>query len=394
MSEMSIRERYLSTMDFQLGVRPPMWEFAYWNVTVERWYGEGLPHSPWALPPGYPEGATLCAEGMPWPFPFNVIRFRDWDVNHYHGFDPGTARIPLNWRFSPAFDIQILEEDATTRTMINGDGALIRVKKSNDSLPQFLRGPIHDRASWEQVKAERFNTDNVLARFPDRWAASGPTYRNRDFPLGLQMDGFFSLPRELFLVEHQLLMYYQDPELMHDIARQTVKVWLAMLEELFSKTDLDFVYFWEDMSFKNGPLISPAMFREFITPYYQQVTGFLRERGVNVRCVDTDGDCWLLIPEFLEAGITGLYPFEVNAGMNIAEVRKAFPTLQIMGGLDKTRLAKGKEAIDVELETKLPYLLQHGGFIPHADHLVPPDVSWENFCHYRRRICDFIVQFG
>ena len=31
-----------------------------------------------------------------------------------------------------------------------------------------------------------------------------------------------------------------------------------------------------------------------------------------------------------------------------------------------------------------------GGFIPHTDHLVPPDVSFENYLYYRRRKCEII----
>lgn len=68
MSEMNSRERYLATMSFQPDVRPPIWEFAYWNATAERWYAEGLPRSPWSLPPGHPNGGTLCAEGLPWQY--------------------------------------------------------------------------------------------------------------------------------------------------------------------------------------------------------------------------------------------------------------------------------------------------------------------------------------
>ena len=162
---------------------------------------------------------------------------------------------------------------------------------------------------------------------------------------------------------------------MHDIGKQILKVWLAILEEVLSKTDLDFAYFWEDMAFNSGPLVSPEIFREFLTPYYRQINDFLNDHGVKIRCVDTDGDCRLLIPEFVKSGITGMYPFEVNAGMDIVKIRKAFPQLQIMGGLDKMKIAKGEKAIDAELETKLPYMLSQRGYIPFVDHLVPPNVS-------------------
>jgi len=32
-----------------------------------------------------------------------------------------------------------------------------------------------------------------------------------------------------------------------------------------------------------------------------------------------------------------------------------------------------------EVMSKVPFLLETGGYFPTVDHLVPPDVPWENF---------------
>ena len=40
---MNSRERFLETMRFKKGARPPKWEYAYWGATIKRWYREGLP---------------------------------------------------------------------------------------------------------------------------------------------------------------------------------------------------------------------------------------------------------------------------------------------------------------------------------------------------------------
>jgi uroporphyrinogen decarboxylase len=308
------------------------------------------------------------------------------------GLDDGAVNIPLDWRHAPPFKETVLEEDESTRLMINADGVTLRVRKDSDSVPQFISWPVHDRQSWAQIKAERWGSD-LATRFPDRWETAAKTYRDRDYPLGVRMEGFFSIPRELMGVRNQLMMYYDDPQLMHDIKDHLANTWLMMLEEVVSKVDLDFVHIWEDMAFKNGPLISPRMFEDFLTPYYRRVTGFLREHGIDTIFVDTDGDCWLLITPFLEAGITGLFPFEVQSGMDIVRVRKKCPQLLIQGGLDKIKVAQSKEAIDAELEAKLPFLLSQGGYIPFLDHLVPPNISWENFRYYRQRVNEYIEKY-
>jgi uroporphyrinogen decarboxylase len=389
---MTARERYHAVMRFKPGVRTLFWEFGYWTATVERWYQEGLRRTPFSPPPGFPSGSGVFGDALPFPHQPGFVRYRDLDVHKLLGFDDGAVRIPLNWRHSPPFRETILEEAETTWVMINTDGVKVRARKNSDSIPQYLSWPVHDGASWEQIKEERFGPD-VMTRFPDRWEALATTYRDRDYPLGLVMDGFFSTPRELLGVERQLMMYYDDPQMMHNINDHLASVWLAMLEEIVSKVDLDFVYVWEDMAFKNGPLISPRLFEEFIVPYYQRVTGFLIAHGVDIIFVDSDGDCQLLIPGFLEAGVTGLYPFEVQAGMDVVEVRKQYPQLLIQGGLDKTKVAQGRQAIDAELEAKLPPMLSQGGYIPFCDHLVPPDVSWDNFYYYREKVRQYVEQY-
>jgi uroporphyrinogen decarboxylase len=130
------------------------------------------------------------------------------------------------------------------------------------------------------------------------------------------------------------------------------------------------------------------MFREFLIPCYKKLTGMLRDHGVKIMIVDSDGSIWGLIPLFMEAGVTGMGPMEVAAGMDVVEVRKAFPRLQILGGIDKRELARSKDAIDRELERRLSPLVGVGGYIPCCDHSVPPDVSWECFVHYRRRLTE------
>lgn len=392
MSEMSARERYHAIMRFEPGVHTLDWEFAYWAATVERWYGEGLRRTPYSPPPGLPPGDVVGGEGLPFPFRPGSFRYRDSDVHQVLGLDPGAVRLPLHWRHSPQFIETLLEEDETTRLMINTDGVTVRMSKGNDSLPCPLKWPVWDRASWEQIKDERFGPD-ISARLPERWITSAASFREHDYPLGFLMDGFFSTPRELMGVMQQLTMYYDDPQLMHDINDHLAKVWLAVIEEVISRVDLDFVIIWEDMSFKNGPFISPPMFEEFCSPYYRQVTGYLRAHGVDIIIVDTDGDCWKLIPKFLEAGVTGLYPFEVQAGMDVVEVRRQYPKLLIQGGLDKIKISQGKESIDAELAAKLPTMLSSGGYIPYVDHLVPPGVSWENFTYYRSKIKEYIQSY-
>ena len=127
------------------------------------------------------------------------------------------------------------------------------------------------------------------------------------------------------------------------------------------------------------------MMREFMLPYYQSLTSFLKEHGVQIIFVDTDGDCFDLIPLFIEAGVTGMYPIEVSCGMDLMKVRRTFPRLQLMGGIPKSEIRHGRERID-EILQPVCEVLQYGGYVPFGDHLIPPEIGWENFSYYRTKL--------
>ena len=111
---------------------------------------------------------------------------------------------------------------------------------------------------------------------------------------------------------------------------------------------------------------------------------------MRVILVDSDGNLDELIPLFLEAGLTGIWPVEVQAGNDLLEIRSRYPRLRILGGIDKLKIARGREAIDRELEDKMPFMLARGGYIPHLDHLTHPDISWPDFHYYRNRLKEYV----
>jgi uroporphyrinogen decarboxylase len=96
--------------------------------------------------------------------------------------------------------------------------------------------------------------------------------------------------------------------------------------------------------------------------------------------VDCDGRVDSLLPIWLEAGIDGAYPSEIAAGSDPLALRRAFPGVRLMGGLDKRRFAEGKAGAAAELARLAP-LMREGAFIPFVDHFVPPDVSYETYCY-------------
>ena len=308
--------------------------------------------------------------GLYWPtqsFPL------DHDVKDYFGLDNAQILVDVNMMFHPMFDVQVLEEDEKYYVYIDVDGVQRRFLKDEATLPSGERYAITDRKSWEQLKEERINFDDIKGRFPDNWDQLVAGYRNRDYPLAIggYPHGFFGILVNLMGYEELFYKYYDDPELIHDVVSTFTDLWIAVYSEVFEYTDVDLVQIWEDISYGSGSMVSHAVIKEFMLPYYKKFTSFLRGAGVKHIFVDTDGDCNDIIPLFLEGGATGIYPFETHAGMDIVKVRRDYPNLQMMGGIPKSEIAKGPNRIDEFLEP-VTEVLKTGGYIPFGDHFIPP----------------------
>jgi uroporphyrinogen decarboxylase len=154
---------------------------------------------------------------------------------------------------------------------------------------------------------------------------------------------------------------------------------------------IDEVFLAEDICYNHGPLISPDMMREFLFPYYQQLIVNIKRRSLEPGRhlffqIDTDGDCRPVIPLYAELGADYFSPFEAASGCDVVELRKQYPNLLMRGGIDKRILAKGKDAIDREMERVIPFMREQGGYIPTCDHGVPEEVGFEDYVHFRQRV--------
>jgi len=125
------------------------------------------------------------------------------------------------------------------------------------------------------------------------------------------------------------------------------------------------------------------MIRKFMFSRYKQITDFLRSQDIDILHADSDGNINELIPLWLEVGINFPWPLEVAAGMDGVALRKSYGKDIILGGnIDKMALIKGKDAIREEVMSKVPFLLETGGYFPSLDTAINPDIPLENFRYY------------
>jgi uroporphyrinogen decarboxylase len=352
---MNARERFLATMSYGTPDRVPYWEIiGYWGEVLERWQDEGMPG--------------------------------DVHIAGYFGLDRRES-VPISLGIAPLFKVEVLSEDERTTITRGSDGVVRRTLKSmgkekHQTIPQFVRFPIETREDFSDFK-KRLNPKS-LCRYPLYWEDYKRTLEGRDYPLSIHAGSVFGWLRNWMGLENIALMLYDDKafvqEMMEYLADFIIETIHPALDEI---KEIDFAVMWEDMCYKGGSMISPEHFKELMVPQYKRITSLLREHGIDIILVDCDGNHDELNSLWLEGGLTGVYPLECAAGEDVVALRKEYgKDLHLVGGIDKRVLAKDKKAIEEEVMSKVPLLLEKGGWIPSIDHAVPPDVPFENYCYY------------
>lgn len=356
---MTDRERYLASMRRQ-EVDHPLREEAIGidDDTVARWKREGW--RPGSEPVNFKE---------------------EFGMDHVA---PAFFGAHLHPGFYPPFEESVLEDDGRRQVFRTQAGIVAeRFSDGSMSIPRFLRFPVETMDDLTKLRPRLNPADHQRV---DAWKWAFDLGRSSGWPLFVYTAGCFGFHRHLMGFENLMAAYVLDPELIHAMSAAWESLVIGILERCRHHGEIDALCLWEDMCYKNGPMISPRMFREFILPYYHRVVSRALELGATGLHVDTDGNCTLLIPLFLEAGVNFMEPFEVQAGMDVREVGRAHPGLVIHGGLDKRVLARDRKAIDRELEQKLPPMLERGGYVTAIDHVVPPDVPFKNWLYFLERV--------
>jgi hypothetical protein len=226
-------------------------------------------------------------------------------------------------------------------------------------------------------------------RLPENWYSRINEYRNRDHVVMLRVHRGFFL--SMGVVDWSRFMEVifklkKDPDFVHETLAIQGEFCAALADKILNKIDVDAVIFSEPIGGNDHPLMSPTMYEEFVLNSYVPVMKVLKRHGVEVVIFRTFGNSRVLIPKILKHGFNCLWACEVNIeAMDYRNLRKEFgKDLRLIGGIDLDALRKDKESIRKEIENKVPFLLEQGGYIPLADGRVREDVPFENYVYYRQ----------
>ncbi len=349
---MSGRERFNNQMHYRRVDRSFNMEFGYWDENFTEWD----------------------------IFVKNGILTND-QADLFFSFDRFAGIGMPKW-MNPVFSGMVIAETATTKTLVNQDGLLAEIPKDgHDTIPHYIKASLQTPEDWKRAKAERFRRDDP-ARRVDVAALRASHPPDRDYPLGVDCGSMIGRIRDVLTLEGLAYAVYDYPDMVEDMVETCCLLVEDFLDQVLGKLDFDFASGWEDIAFKNGPIVSVDFFRSVILPRYKRIGRKLHAAGIDLWYTDCDGDVRPLLPLFLEGGINCLFPFEVNSCTHPKTLLDEYgKDLRIMGGVDKIALGKGPEAIRSYLESLVP-IVERGGYIPFCDHRCPPNVRPRDYLFY------------
>lgn len=307
------RERVLRTVRFEETDRVPCYDILENDAVIEHYAGERLTPENGRRVKGLAIGRVLDMTRMP---------YGPWAPRRYRRED----------------DLVIQQERWTSwiveRPFDDVPSLKVWIYREIDRVNAAISEPAAAVALREQVHAEVRDLQRCFARgAPTSSASGGPD------PTVLVLESGVGLTEMYWVAGMELFSYLMadDPGL--------VDAWLearnqAELRRVAAIADPDLIpvaLTYDDLAYKTGLLFSPRWLRRLWLPRLKRLVDAWHARDTT--CLfHSDGNLWTLMDDLVEAGIDGLNPLEVLAGMSVRAVRERYPELFLTGGIDVSQL--------------------------------------------------------
>jgi len=348
---MTGQQRVLNTFNRQPVDRRPVGE-DYWAETLVKWAAEGY----------MKQGEVPAAH-------FN------YDLDR-SGF--------LNYRANLAHGWKTIEENETSKVLVDPNGATVRAFKNKSGL-EHLSYLVKDQQSWESfAKPHLVSVDLQRIPFEAYRKTRADCLAAGRFFLG---DGWgpFEFMREIIGHETLLTNIALEPDWIKDMVSTYWEFNIMHWEELFRREGMpQGMWIGDDLGYKFTPFMSVAMFEDVLLPGYVRYFQWLREKGIKINVMHSCGYVESFLPLLCDAGLTCLEGLEVKAGMDIIALnQKLGDRLVWFGNIDIRALESNDRAlIDKEIE-KLRRVTREGGrCMVHSDHSISPLVEYDTYRYF------------
>ncbi len=370
LNNMTNTERTFSILNYKGDIdRLPAVHFGYWDELLQEWADQG--HISSAIANSLADSNDADKE---------LDKILGWDFN-WCNLKGGNVKL------APPFEHKVLEElsDGFIRVQ-NSEGLIERTRKGAGSIPSEDDYQLKDKESFEALYKPKmqFSQERIINAGVNRMQKD----ESHDAPIAIEMGSILGTVRNFLSVIGLSYMMYDDYELLQEIVDTYAEMQYKTVEAtLKTGMKFDFAHYWEDICFKNGPLLSPDIFDDLCAKHYKKRNDLVKSYGIEIISLDCDGVTDALQKTWIDNGVNTLFPIEVGTwGDQFEKARERFGKEQRgVGGLDKTCFLKNRNAVDDEL-TRIERLYKLGGFIPCPDHRLMPGSDFKLVKYYIEQV--------
>jgi len=299
------RERVMRTVRFQETDRVPCYDILENDAVIEHYAGETLTPENGRRVKGFAIGRVLDMTRMP-----------------YGPLTPGRHRRE---------DGLVIEQERWTGWIVE------RPFHDVPTLKVWVREEIRraDAAVRDRAFAEELHDE--VRDFQRLFACGDPT--GRDDPTVLVLESGVGLTEMYWTAGMELFSYLlaDAPDLVEEWLEARLQMELRRVAAIADPELIPIALTYDDLAYKTGLLFSPRWLRRLWVPRLKRLVDAWHSR--DTLCLfHSDGNLWPILDDLVGAGIDGLNPLEVLAGMSVKAVRERYPRLFLTGGIDVSRL--------------------------------------------------------
>lgn len=215
----------------------------------------------------------------------------------------------------------------------------------------LVERPFHDqrgRVAWIAGEIERANArtydcsyvegvHDAIRAHQAGFAAGDPT--GRGDPTVLVLESGVGLTEMYWALGMEQFSYLavDDPGLVEEWLEARLEAELRRVAAIADPDLIPIALTYDDIAYKNATIFSPDWLRAHWVPRLKRLVEAWHARDT-VCLYHSDGNLWPILDDLVAAGIDGLNPLEVLAGMSVGEVRQRYPHLFLTGGIDVSQL--------------------------------------------------------
>jgi uroporphyrinogen decarboxylase len=170
-----------------------------------------------------------------------------------------------------------------------------------------------------------------------------------------------------------------DPEFAAAVIRRVAGIQMRALDQVLALPHVAAVWVVDDLASKEGPMVSPALLREHILPWYRKVAARCHETG-RLFFLHSDGNLATLMDDLIDIGLDALHPIDPTA-MDIVEVKRRWgDRLCLFGNVDTELLRSGTvDEVRATVRELLRRVAPGGGYAIGSGNSVPAWARLENY---------------